>query len=422
MLTSHVSSITFLISILTLMLFLIPYFTLWHTFIKLGFISVKYDFIFFFFIFLCYAGFLLGDWLSAMNKKSGVVEQPSIFETIDIKKFETYSIIIGVIGFLGYGFFIYQSGPLYFIGHGSGDISVGGYVYELRYFIFSAVLLLFNLFISKRLSIKGKVFLIFFVVFLCFDAYVQQQRGSWIRFGVILIFSYLFTQKKQDKLKISLLFSKYKAIFISGIFFAFLLTLTVHIRKFYSPNTSLVQQVGLTIDHISQHPDLLFGGSAVDEGNEFVTAYNAFHANEIAGTSDLGLKWLYPFLNFIPRTLWADKPTWIKFSTNIFTMMLRYSNIKPAPGSAETGYIDTFYRFLWLSPLFFIAFGYYTRNLHTEAKRDLNKRMFYICLYVGCFYFITQNMMPMIIFTFYMYIPIWFVNRKCIMSNYTSHE
>ncbi|TDH20828.1 hypothetical protein EXU57_20760 [Segetibacter sp. 3557_3] len=392
------------------MLYIVPYLQLFPTFRKLGLVNNEYELSFMAFIFLCYVGFIAGDSMGLNNQQgnNGVLST-----SVDYKKYENYSIQTGVIGLAGYGYFIYKSGPYYFYGHNSGDFSVGGYIYELRYFIFSSVLLLFNSFLNKTLSKKGLIFLACILLFLCYDAYIQQQRGSWIRLGVILIFSYLFNQKNQMSLRLTTLLSKYKGIAISGAALALLLTLTVQIRKFYSPYTTFSEQINLTIDRLVEQPELLIGGSGIDEGNEFVTAYNAFQANQVAVTCDYGLKWLYPFINFIPRAMWAEKPTWFSFSTDIFTVMRKYSNIKPAQGSAETGMIDSFYRFFWGAPLFFVLFGYYTRLLHKSSSTNFGSRLFYICLYVGCFYFITQNMMPMIIFTLYMYIPIWVVLKTC---------
>lgn len=424
-LKTHVSSVAFLVSLLTLFLYIIPFYTLWNTFEEMGFIAPEYAFRFFLYVFLCYLGFFLGHWLCLSKSKQVSLVYSSAKMVFDNRKYEQYSILVGIIGILGYGYFIYKSGPYYFYGHNSGDFSVGGYVYELRYFIFSAVLLLFNGFLDRRISKKGLFFLVAITLFLLFDAYIQQQRGSWIRFGVILIFSYLFAQKGQEHLKLPQLYKRYKIIFLMGILLGFVLTLTVQIRKFYSPDTTFSQQISLTVNRILENPDLLFGGSGIDEGNEFVTAYNAFQANEMAGTYDFGLKWLYPFINFvprqkwtsfIPRNLWEEKPTWFDFSTNVFVVMQRYSKTPPANGSAETGFIDTFYRFFWAAPFFFVLFGYYLRRLHAQAVFDIRKRMFYICLYVGCFYFFTQNMLPLVIFTLYMYIPIWYINKRCCLK------
>lgn len=245
---------------------------------------------------------------------------------------------------------------------------------------------------------------------------MQQQRGSWIRLGVIFIFSYLYNQKRTAGVSVITLMKKYLWVFVAGIFLALLLTFTVQLRKFYSPDTSFVSQAAETIQAIRENPVLLVGGSALDEGNEYVVAYNTFMAAKISGIYDYGKKWLYPFMNFIPRTLWSDKPYWETYSINIFDYIDKYSIIRHVPGSAETGIMDTFFRFRWYSPLFFLILGFYAQTLQHRAIYNLRIRYFYLCFYIGSFYFFTQNMMPFVIFTLYMFIPVYVINRTCIKN------
>lgn len=407
----------FLFSYMALFLYVLPYFTLWDSFKKMGLVSEEYLGDFYKLIFFCFGAFVLGDAIIRPQRFALVLNEESQFtKVINPVRYEQYAIIIGAIGVLGYGYFIISSGGTYFLGHNSGNYSVGGYIYELRYFIFSAVLLLYNARLQKVLSQRGFYVMIFLCFFLAYDAYIQQQRGSWIRFGVIFIFSYLFYKRETDKINIVALFNRYTTIFLAGVFMIFLLTFTVQVRKYYSPNTSFTEQVSQTVKAITQNPDLLFGGSALDEGNEYVVAYNAFMAADVSGVYDMGKKWLYPFMNFIPRTLWDDKPYWETYSIDIFEYIDKYSLIRHAPGSAETGVVDAFYRFSWYAPLFFFILGIFSKRLQLRSMNDLPSRNFYICFYIGIFYFFTQNMMPFVIFTLYMFIPVWFVNKTCFRT------
>lgn len=410
LLTSEVSSISFLFSALVIMLYIIPYFTLWNTFKSMNLVSEKGGTDFFLLVFFSYFSFVAGTKIYSLinNTKDALPSQRLV---IDHKKYEHYSIVVGLIGIAGYGYFILKSGADYYMGHNSGDFSVGGYIYELRYFVFSSFLLLFQSFLKKTLSKKGFYFLCGTFLFLAWDAYIQQQRGSWIRFGVIILLSYLFNNEKSIKIRVTTLIVRYKSLFVLGICFAFLLTFTLQMRRFYSPHTSFFDQVSATFNHIVDQPDVLTGGSGIDEGNEFVSAYNAYRANDVAKTYDYGYKWLYPFLNFIPRNLWKNKPTWFTFSNDVFAVMDKYVVFGHTTGSAETGIIDAFYRFLYFSPVFFLLFGFYAQKLHEKSKSNFRVRLFYICFYVGSFYFFTQNMMPFVIFTLYMYIPVWFVAK-----------
>ncbi|WP_141234758.1 hypothetical protein [Flectobacillus sp. BAB-3569] len=395
---------------MVLFLYVIPYILLWDVFKYNLLVSEKYINEFFFYILLCFGAFLLGDEVHNFSyrfRKSLLIQEEST-EKLSSNKVEYYSIIIGIIGVIFYSYFIAVSGAEYFKGHGQGDYSIGGYIYELRYFVFSSILLLYNLYLRKSLSSIGKIWLLMFFIFLLFDAYVQQQRGSWIRFGIIFLFSNIFYgyDVGQKTKKFTTLFKENRKILFGGMFFLFILVFTVQSRNFYSSSANVVDVISGTLELMTKSPELLIAGSGIDHGNEFVVAYNAFYGMSESSGIDYGFKWLYPFLNFIPRALWKDKPTWETFSTNAHQYIDKYSVIVHAVGSAETGLVDTFYRFGWFSPIFFFFMGYSLSLLYRRASKTISSRSLYICLFVGFFYFLTQTMLPLIIFSIYMYLPI----------------
>lgn len=407
-------SITFLFGFMILMLYVVPYLLLWKTFKELALVSERHLQSFLFYIFICFISFLIGTKLVKENKKKAFSHSFStkyLFRNIHVVKFEIYTIFFGILGILFYSYFIVVSGGAYFSGHGQSNYKMGGYIYEMRYFVFSAVLLLFTLKLHGLSSKTGFLFMIFFSSFLLFDAYVQQQRGSLLRFASIFILPIIFNGYKKGKthIPVLLLYKTNKKIILLGIFFAFALVFTVQVRKYYDINKSLFDVTSNTLKLILDEPELLIAGSGIDHGNEFVVAYNAFFAMEESGQLDYGYKWIYPWLNFFPRELWKDKPTWENFSTNAHTFIDKYSVIEHAVGSAETGLIDTFYRFGWYSPIFLFVVGYFSRYIFEKAKYDMKMRMLYTCLFIGFFYFFSQTMLPLVIFTVYMYIPIYLV-------------
>ncbi len=411
--TDGVTSIRFLFSVLVLLTYVLPSLFLWEEFKRQGLVIDSYKSKFILLIALSYLGFLLGYQIAGSKKPVSILSLKQKTDIkINYKKLELYSIAVGLIGLAGYGFFILHSGiAMYLVGHNAGDFSVGGYIYELRFFIFSGVLLLFNIYLKQQLSKRGKLFLIFFTSFLVMDAYISAQRGSWIRLGVIYIISFLFHQQQGKKITISDLYKKYKIIFISGMLLGLLLVFTVQMRKYVEEGKPAMDVISLTANDILDNPLILIGGSGIGDGNEYVTAYNAFYANERVQVYDYGKKWLYGFVNFVPRNLWSDKPTLFTFSTDEFTLISNYSLISIPPGSVWTGIVDSYYRFAWFSPIFFVLFGNMFRRIYTKAYTDLNYRFFYISLYIGFFYFFTQEMFPLIIFTLYIYIPVFFATK-----------
>jgi hypothetical protein len=413
----NITSPLFLFSLFVILLYFIPYLTLWGEFKRLNLVSNEYLFSFFAIVSLCYAAFILGDGLAGNKFKMPKKGFGHYSLAVNVLYFEKYAIICGLIGLAGYGSFVLFTGiPRYLKGHGSGDFSIGGYVYELRYFIFSSITLLFYLFLNKKITRKGRIYLLLFSILLALDAVIQQQRGSWIRFGIIFLLLFMFQKLDGAKkgIKLKDLFSKYRGIILSGLFLGLLLVFTVQVRKFAKKGSSLTDQLSTTAAYIYDNPSIIFGGSGVDEGNEFVTAINAYQAATVSNEFDYGYKWLYGFINFYPRALWAGKPELVDFSVNEFDLIDKYSVIQHAPGSAKTGIIDAYFRFSWLAPIFFIIVGYYFRILYNLSIYDIRYRFFYICLYIGFFYFITQDMFPLVIFTIYMYVPIQIIVNKTV--------
>jgi hypothetical protein len=372
------------------------------------YIDVQYLDSFYDLIFYSIAAYTIGYEVNTSN--STKIHSFSL-EGIDVEKFKKGALLTGLTGFLAYTYFIIKSGPLYFMGHLKGDFSVGGYIYELRFFIFSSVLLLFILYNFKSLNKLQTLIMLFLFVYLATDAVIQQQRGSWIRIIVILAFGYSILKLENARnLKIGSLISDYWYYIPLLPIPMLILTFSVHSRSY--ADLGFIDQISKFMGEVTENPSIFLYGSGVNEGNEFVTAINAFQAREVSGVIDYGYKWIYPPLNFIPRALWANKPHWNSFSISVFDTMDNYGHIYSAPGSAETGLIEAFYRFAWASPLFFFIFGYWNKALFNKAfEGNLHSLCIYICIYIGLFYFFTQNIFPLFIFTLYMYIPIYFTFR-----------
>lgn len=332
---------------------------------------------------------------------------------ISFKKLEKYSIFIGFFGLVIYLYFITRSGfSSYYSGHhGDADFSVGALIYYMQYFIFTALAVLFNIHLYVRLSWSGKMAFWLFLLFLILDGTLRQQRGSWIRLIVIFFISYIiFLYQSGNLSKSNLLtnFKRYSKIISFGIVGSGITVSMVALRRAGGDIPKL-------IDILISDPMLLFAGSGVNIGNEYVTAYNAFIAYLQHPAPDFGLKWTVPILNFIPSNIWPEKPRWNETSTSVFDYMDSYSYVIHALGSAETGLIDAFYRFSFLTPVFFFFLGMYSKSLYSKAIHgDIKNIIFYICYYIGLIYFLTQNMFPFITFTIFMYIPVgvyFFVKR-----------
>lgn len=319
---------------------------------------------------------------------------------------EYYSIFIGYVGFCIYMSFVMSNGFSNFYSNHFSDVdfSVGAQIYYMRYWVFTSFVLLLNIALYHKLSLFGRFTLLFFVFYILFEAIARQERGSWIRlFSILFISITIFKYKRGDFFSINasaLIKQHMKVIILASI--AFVITISMVLLRIAKGD--FIQLVYIIIDT----PELLFAGSGHDIGNEYVTAFNAFFAYNHDPAPDFGLKWLAPIFNFIPRAFWVDKPVWDDFSTSVFEYINMYSPIDAATGSAETGFIDAYYRFFIFSPIFFFILGVICKRFFIKAiNGDIYHIVRYICFYIGFVYFLTQNMFPFIVFSVFMYIPVF---------------
>lgn len=393
----------FLISILFMFLYIVQIIFFDSIYFSFGWVELygSSKQLFLMLIFLSLLAFTLG------YKVRHKVILKKIENYILYKKIEKYSIFIGLLGLALYLYFIMKTGlSTYYSGHhGNADFSVGAQFYYMSYFIFTALALLINVHLYAKLSWSGKMFFLFFLFFLIVDATLRQQRGSWIRIIVIFMISYIIFLYKSGRLSRQNFFTNIKRYYSLILFGTTGSVVVVSMVVLRQVDGNMVELLNIIINQ----PELLFVGSGVSIGNEYVTAYNAFIAFISVPLPDYGLKWIVPITNFIPSSIWEDKPYWHSFSTSVFDYIDKYSLVAHAAGSAETGLIDAFYRFYWLSPIFFFFLGWLSKLFFLKAiYGDIKDIILYICYYVGLLYFITQNMFPFIVFGVFMYIPVGF--------------
>jgi hypothetical protein len=391
----------FIVSVLFIMLYYLPYFSSFVDYEQNFWVSKNKLEDFFTYLLLCYALFSLG-----FNTYHPTITSINT-QAICYKRVELFGILFGILGFTFYAYFILKSGiTTIYSGHGKADFSVGGYIYEMRYFIFSSVLILGSLIIQGLASNKAKFIFYTFIIFLIIDAFFRQQRGSWIRLALIYSGLYIYYLiNSNQSLNVSTIIKNNSKLIIYGLFFSFMVIGMVGLR--YMEGETTIEKFINFVNSVGEDSSILLHGSGNNTGNEFIIAFNGFISAVQLNSYDLGLKWVQPFLNFIPRAIWEDKPYWETFSVSVTETINRFGYIYPPGGIAETGAIDTFFRFGWFSPLFFLILGFFAKKVYVSGLYGSERgNMILIVFLISFIYFITQNMFPFVVFGLYMLIPI----------------
>lgn len=371
-----------------------------------------------------YAYFLLLALCCGVLCELGVaagLRYPQKTSAMDISRAEErrargVAVIIFLAGTAAYAYFIGASGGIaqYYSGHGKGNFrDVSGYVYEMRYFIFAALLLFSLLYRRGALGPRHKVLLFGTAVFLAGDAWFTVQRGSWIRIGIITAAAIALSRPSPTRQGDRSLAAIVMRLFGLGAIcsLAILLVLLSPSLRGHTDwsRATVSNQVDTFWDLVDSGKVLrrAAGGSTLDEGNELAVAVASVEARDRTGEWDGGIKWLYPFLNFVPRGMWPDKPKWDDFSLSLTRTMARGSHWVPPTGAAETGVADSYFRFVWGAPLFWMLLGVLLGRRFARAQGGaLWAVADYACLLCGFVYFLTQNMLPFVDFYIFMAAPI----------------
>jgi hypothetical protein len=128
-------------------------------------------------------------------------------------------------------------------------------------------------------------------------------------------------------------------------------------------------------------------------GYELFFNVGLVQAVSLSGVHTYGAQFIYPFINFVPRAWWPDKPYQIEFGGNSFDLVETYLGWYPGKGAATNAVADTFFAFSWLGCLTWGVFGYYCGRAVRPARDEpslMNLGSLVACL-LACIFWGTQS-------------------------------
>jgi hypothetical protein len=347
----------------------------------------------------CYAfwaGFTLGS--GAATPRREPLHEPTIC---------WYAVALIGIGFATQIAFIQKSGGfLAFYGapHGAGGAwaDTSAYLYAASSFTFPAMCLLCAMLVRDGLTgWLPRIAFLAALLYSAFQAFVFGNRGDTIRLFLLLLLPPLFLAGR-------LRLGRGAVLLATGVALTAVL-LFPHLREsvHLGAEKSLVQAVtDLSVeDAVSLDPSKV-------SGQELFFAAGVVEAASDQRTHDYGIRWIYPFLNLVPRAWWPDKPYVRDWSISSSHLVQQHAGWMVADGAAATGAADAFLGFSWFGIAVWLAFGWWggviwARATTTESVLDVACLWAFLVMTV---YFVAQGFNAAWHAWLYYMAPLWFLS------------
>lgn len=307
-----------------------------------------------------------------------------------------WTILLMGMGMAAQAYFIVLSGgfvAFYSAPHGSGAAweSTSAYIYNLPILLFPAIYLVFADRVLRG-GWHGPVVLaaLGVLALVAFQTVAFGNRGDTIR--LMLITATLLLAFKERSLA---------SLFVSGLVLAAGIT-AVSLFPY------LRSALHLDAEHTaSEALGALFETHSQVSGNTLFVGAAFIAVIDARDTFNHGLSWIYFFVNFVPRFLWADKPYGL--GLNWWTLMDQHTEWEVAMGSAAGGVADAFFQFGWFSPLVWLVAGFAGGRIwaRLEARRDIVSGGYLVGFLVGLTYAVLQDFPQGARFWVYFSVPIW---------------
>jgi hypothetical protein len=341
-----------------------------------------------------WTGFILGSGAAAPRAR------PCHEQTV-----RWYAIALIGIGFVAQAAFIQKSGgfgAFYGAPHGAGGAwaDTSAYLYSLTSFMFVALCLLSAMLVRQGLA-GWFARIVFMAALACaaFQTFVFGNRGDAIRLFLLLFLPPLLLAGRVRVRRPAVLLA-------TGATLAAVL-LFPHLREavHLGAGKSLARAVSAAfVDQaVSLDPSRI-------TGQELFYAAAVIEAASAQSTHDYGVRWIYPFVNLVPRAWWPDKPNRQDWSINQAGLVQQHAGWTVANGAAATGVADAFLGFSWLSMAVWLAFGWWggliwARATTTNSVIDVGYLWAFSMIAV---YFVSQGFGAAWHAWLFSMVPIWF--------------
>jgi hypothetical protein len=319
-----------------------------------------------------------------------------------------YSLALIALGFAGLVAFVHKSGgfwAFYSAPHGTAGAwaDTSAYLYALPKLMFPAAFILYAVFVRYGLlSPLVRLVLLITLAYIAFHAVVFGNRGDTIRLFLLFVLPPLFLAGRFRVRRPTVLLCT--AVALSAVLLFPYLRDALHLGA----ETGVVEATA----------DVFGGGDAVHLGTDKSSGHELFFAAGLVEAAsneqvyDVGLSWLYPFVNLIPRAWWPDKPYGAQWSINSVELVQQHADWTVMYGAAATGVANAFLNFSWFSIAVWLTLGWWGGRFWRSATSTNGViAVAYLWAYLVIItYFVTQGYGAAWHAWLFFMLPIWFVS------------
>jgi uncharacterized membrane protein len=298
------------------------------------------------------------------------------------------AMVLLVIGIFGQVLFIQSSGGfmnVYGSAHGSGGNYSSAYIYRLYHSIFtSAVILMAFLVSGQKMSRVMRIILCIALVVLFFELFTQGKRSGTIRFVLVFLVPLILLGVLTKKRKIQLIaFVSVALVFLIALpYIRFALALTT-LEQLGSALREFTQQANTYTDNVTLW----------HEGKHVAFATIVITGSLEATDNNYGSRWLFPFINLVPRAFWPDKPFRYDFAEDFYDVSGNVSSIIVPKGSYPGGIPESFSEWWFFVLVVWFLMGLILGFLrgHAQAKKTIFSITLTYAAAVSFVHFILQD-------------------------------
>ena len=313
------------------------------------------------------------------------------------------AVVLFVIGALGMVAVIASSGGFvnkYSAVHGAATNFSSAYIYQLPQSLFTACFI-FQFYRLTRGNLKKYmlVLLILGMAFLFFDAFTQGKRGNTIRFALLALLPYVISGALTRSKKIIAMV----LVVVAILFLNFL----PYLRQ--ATSLATIGNLSQMVSSLSELSDKSTEATVrlALEGKHVVFAANTLAGAIEANAPNYGARWIFPFINLVPRAVWPDKPSRYDMGATTYDMLAVSSGIVIPSGSHTGGMVESFIEWGYFVGFFWFGFGavggYLRRRTH--QTRDLLSATLLFGYYSAYVQFVLQDTVAGILFMLFVIGP-----------------
>lgn len=239
---------------------------------------------------------------------------------------------------------------------------ISGYIHGLPNFLWAAMAIFYIMIIAERnQSLPVVILFAALLLLLAAHTFLFGNRNGIVRAVLFLGGTYVFARRP------SLIKSAPVLVLIAFGILAVMIIPYIRQYTHLGSDVSISEALEIFAHQREKNDGYTYINVKDGGGHEFFFNVAAVQATWVTGTYDFGASYIYPIINFIPRSIWPGKPYEINFGVNIFDLSYFVTGWWAGEGAAISALGHSFVAFSWFGSLVWAVIGYWSGTIFGRA-------------------------------------------------------